>query len=126
MDQHIKILSVLFIIFGIIGILAAILVFVIGAGTAATIASQGGSDQDRAAGMLATGGCMTAVAAVVGILAIPNLIAGWGLMKRKSWARILTIIMACLSLPSFPLGTAIGVYALWVMFNEETKRLLVA
>ena len=126
MDQHIKLLSVLFIILGILGLLAAIIVFVVGAGAAATIASQGAGDQDAAAGMLATGGCMTAVAALVGILSIPSLLAGWGLMKRKSWARVLTIIVSILSLPSFPLGTAIGVYGLWVMFNEETKRLLVA
>ena len=126
MDQHIKILSVLFIIFGILGLLAAIVVFVVGAGAAASIASQGANDQDTAAGMLAAGGCMTGIAALVGILSIPNLLTGWGLMKRKSWSRVLTIIMAILALPSFPIGTAIGVYALWVMFNEETKRLLVA
>lgn len=126
MEQHIKILSWLFIILGILGLLAAVLVFVVGAGAAATIASQAGNDPDAAGGMLAAGGCMTAVAALVGILSLPSLIAGWGLMKRKSWSRVLAIIVAILSLPSVPIGTAIGVYALWVMFNEETKRILVA
>ena len=125
MDQHIKIVGVLFIIFGILGLLAALLVFVIGAGAAATIASQGGANQDAAAGMLATGGCMTAIAALVGILSIPSLAAGWGLMKRKSWSRVLGIIVSILSLPSVPIGTAIGVYGLWVLFNEESKRILV-
>lgn len=126
MDQHIKILGVLFIILGILGILVALLVFVLGAGAAATIASQAGDDPEAAGGMLAAGGCMTAIAALVGILSLPSLLAGWGLMKRKSWSRVLTIIVAILSLPSVPIGTAIGVYALWVMFNDETKRLLVA
>jgi hypothetical protein len=126
MDQHIKILSILFIILGALGLLAAVVILITGAGAAAAIGSQAGNDPDAAKGMMAAGGCMTAVAIFVAIVSLPSILAGWGLMKRKSWSRVLTIIVSILSLPSFPLGTAIGVYGLWVMFNEETKRLLVA
>ncbi|MND03296.1 hypothetical protein D3C83_230510 [compost metagenome] len=64
------------------------------------------------------------MAGLLGILAIPSIIAGWGLSQRKSWARILTIILAILSLPQIPVGTAIGIYALVILFNEESKRIL--
>lgn len=124
MEQHIKVLGYLFIVFGILGLIGALVVFVVGAGAAATIGSQAGNDADAAGAALASGGCMTAIAALVGILSIPNFLAGWGLLNRKPWARILSIILGILALPSFPIGTAIGVYALWVMFNDETKRLL--
>lgn len=124
MEQHIKILSILFMILGALGLLAAVIMLITGAGAAAAIGAQAGTDPDAAKGAMAAGGCMTAVAIFVGVLSLPSILAGWGLMKRKSWARVLAIIVSILSLPSFPLGTAIGVYGLWVMFNDETKRLL--
>jgi hypothetical protein len=124
MDQHVKIISVLFIILGVLGILVAIGFFVLGAGTAATILSQD-QGSDAQVGAAWAGGCMTFIAALVGILSIPSIIAGWGLSKRKAWARVLTMILAVLSLPSVPVGTAIGVYALVIMLNDDTKRILV-
>jgi hypothetical protein len=57
-------------------------------------------------------------------LGIPNLIAGIGLLKHKSWARILAIIIAVLALTSFPFGTAAGLYTLWVLTRKETEQLL--
>lgn len=35
-------------------------------------------------------------------------------------------IRSGLSLPQFPIGTAIGVYALVILFNDESKRILTA
>ncbi|HEX6158778.1 MAG TPA: hypothetical protein VF111_01345 [Thermoanaerobaculia bacterium] len=123
MQQHIKVLSILFYIFGALGLIGALVMLLIGGASVATILSQSGSG-DEAAGAAAAGGCMGAIALLIGILSIPSLLAGWGLSKGKSWARILTIVLAILNLPGFPLGTALGVYALWVMFNDETKALL--
>ena len=125
MEQHIKVLSVLFIILGILGIVVAVAFLALGAGTAATILSQDDSNEARV-GAAWAGGCITFIAALFGIMAIPSIIAGWGLSQRKSWARILTIILAILSLPQFPVGTAIGIYALVILFNEESKRILTA
>lgn len=122
MQQHIKILSILFYIFGALGLIAALFMLIGGAGLATMIASQEATGD--AAGAFAAGGCMTAVAVLVAIMSLPSILTGWGLSKGKSWARILTIILAILNLPGFPLGTALGVYALWVMFNDETKALL--
>lgn len=124
MEQHIKVVSVLFIILGILGIVVAVAFLMLGAGTAATILAQDNSNEARV-GAAWAGGCITFIAALFGLMSIPSIIAGWGLSQRKSWARILTIILAILSLPQFPVGTAIGVYALVIMFNEETKRILV-
>lgn len=125
MEQHIKILSVLFIIFGILGLVAAVTILVLGAGAAATILSQD-TTPDGQTGAAAAGGCMTFLAVFIGLLSVPNILAGWGLSKHKSWSRVLTIILGILALPSVPIGTALGIYALVVMFNDETKRLLTA
>ena len=54
---------------------------------------------------------------------IVYVLAGYGLLNYKSWARILAIILAILNLILFPIGTAIGIYTLVIMFNEEAKAL---
>ncbi len=40
---------------------------------------------------------------------------GVGLLKRQPWARVVAIIAAVLALIKFPIGTALGIYALWVL-----------
>jgi glucose uptake protein GlcU len=46
-----------------------------------------------------------------------------GLLERREWARILTIILGVLHLLGFPIGTALGVYTLYVLLNDQTKPL---
>jgi len=50
--------------------------------------------------------------------AIAGGIAGWGLMAHCPWARMLAIILGCLSLIHVPFGTALGIYTLWVLVPE--------
>ena len=64
---------------------------------------------------------MTAVFLAIGI---PSLVAGIGLLKQKGWARIVAIILALLALTSFPIGTAAGIYTLWVLTRIEADQLL--
>ena len=47
-----------------------------------------------------------------------SLAAGYGLLKRKSWARLLGIISSIVAAMSFPFGTALCVYSLWFIFGE--------
>ena len=67
-----------------------------------------------------------AVAGFVAVISLPSIIGGIGLLKRKSWARVLMLIVGVLELPNVPLGTALGVYTLWVMIHDETRRILEA
>ncbi len=64
------------------------------------------------------------VSGVFSALGIPSLIAGIGLLKQKGWAHILAIVLAILAVTSFPIGTAAGVYTLWVLTHRETEQLL--
>jgi len=57
---------------------------------------------------------------VILFFSLPTLIAGIGLLTRKSWATIFALIIGCLKLFSFPFGTAIGVYSIWI-YSEEQK-----
>jgi hypothetical protein len=117
MEQHIRIVAVLYIIFGILGLALALLVLVAGVG-----AGLFSADRDAA---IAGGACGTIAAVFIAILSLPNLIAGIGLKNRRQWARVLTIILSVLNLFQFPIGTALGVYALWALLNEQSKSYFV-
>jgi hypothetical protein len=71
-------------------------------------------------------GVLFAVGAGVGIflavLGLPGLIAGIGLLRRKNWGRILGIVVSFLNLLNFPLGTLLGAYSLWVLFQEAASE----
>jgi hypothetical protein len=55
------------------------------------------------------------------VLALPGLLAGIGLLKRKKWGQILGIVVGILSLLNFPLGTALGAYGLFVLFQNSAN-----
>ena len=48
-----------------------------------------------------------------------GLLVGWGLMHHQSWARIAAIVVGVLALFHPPLGTALGIYTLWVLFSNN-------
>jgi hypothetical protein len=57
------------------------------------------------------------------IFTIPSFVAGYGLMKRKSWAKLWGMIGGVIAGMSFPLGTALCVYTLWFLLGDQGKEL---
>lgn len=58
-----------------------------------------------------------------GLMSLPSLIAGYALLKQKSWARTAAIVGAVVAAMSFPIGTAVCVYTFWFLFSEPGKLL---
>ena len=56
------------------------------------------------------------------VLSLPGILAGIGLLKRREWGRILTLIISVLNLFSFPIGTGIGIYSLWALSQNEVAE----
>ncbi len=48
--------------------------------------------------------------------------AGWGPLERRPWARTLAIILAVIALFSPILGTALGIYTLWVLLPAQSEE----
>ena len=61
------------------------------------------------------------VLAITILFSVPKMVAGYGLRKRKTWARGWAIVASIMSCLSFPLGTAIGVFGLMFLFSDEGK-----
>jgi hypothetical protein len=121
MRDNVKIVAILNIVLGSLGALAGIVVLVIFGG----IAGMAGfaNDQNAAAAVPVLALIGTCIAVFLFILSVPAIIGGWGMLKFRPWARILMIIVSVLNLLHFPFGTALGVYGLIVLLNEETRRL---
>lgn len=64
----------------------------------------------------------TFVAVLMAALSIPGIIAGYGLLKRRNWGRVLGIIVAILNLLNFPIGTLLGGYALFVLMQTSASE----
>jgi hypothetical protein len=115
MEKHVTLVAALNIAFGFLGLFIAIFLFVaiVGAGII--------SGEPEARTITSIVG--TALAFFLFITSLPEIIGGFGLLKRKAWARILVLVVACLDLLWIPIGTILGIYELWVLLNEETAKL---
>ena len=55
------------------------------------------------------------------LFAIPSIIGGIALLNKKKWALTLVLVLGCFKLFSFPIGTALGIYSIWV-YSEDSKH----
>lgn len=115
MEKHITLVAVLKIGFGVFGLLVVCLAFVAIAG--------GGAISGDPEAMAITSVVASVIAIFFITLSVPGIVGGIGLLKRRSWARILVLILAVVDLFLIPIGTLIGVYTLWVLMNDETAKL---
>jgi hypothetical protein len=58
------------------------------------------------------------VLAIAGV----HFVAAWGLLHHAPWARILTIAFAFLRILELPLGTALGIYTIWVLMGPSSEQ----
>jgi len=121
MTTHVKVLGWLFIVFGVFYILLAFGSSMVMGILASFVASQG--DQDAAVGATVLGLTGGAFFIFFLCLGVPSILAGWGLLSYKPWARIVAIILSALGLINVPVGTILGIYGLWVLFSKETEAL---
>jgi hypothetical protein len=122
MATHVKTLGILHIVFGCLGILIGLGALVFFGGLAALVGIKDGS-HDALIGMGVLGILGMAGFLLLLVLSLPGLIAGFGLMAFKPWARILTIVLSAIELLNVPLGTALGLYGFWVLLHPETEVL---
>lgn len=115
MEEHVRILGVIYVIYGVILLIIAGALFTL-------LTGIGLVSQDRTAAWIMSGVGMF-IAVVLAVLSIPTIVTGIGLQRFRPWARILGIVLAAFKVLSFPVGTVIAVYAFWVLLNEKTTPL---
>jgi apolipoprotein N-acyltransferase len=117
LEQHLRILGVLWLVFSVMRALPGLTLLGIGHfgfgrfGFPFSFPFHGGF----LAPLLGSIGVFLSVTAIAGIA------AGWGLLDRRPWARTLAIVLGIIKLLEFPIGTALGVYTLWVLVSPGAE-----
>jgi hypothetical protein len=63
------------------------------------------------------------MAAILGLISLFGLIAGFALLNHQQWARYVIMVVSVLRLFRWPWGTLFGGYSLWVLTHEETRQI---
>jgi hypothetical protein len=116
MKDHVKVIGILWVIFGAFWLCLAVFALLVFLGVAMIP-----NVEDISPAILRLIGII--VSSFMGLMGLPQIIGGLGLINHKEWARILVLVLAFLALVNVPFGTALGIYTLVVLFNPETVRL---
>ncbi len=123
MRDHVTILAVVFIGLSGISLLIAVVGLLFFGGVAGIVGIAAQHEPDARIAVPILGGIGLAIFTIATVLAVPGLVTGIGLLKLRSWARLLGVVLSALNLLNIPLGTLMGVYGLWVLLSPDTEQL---
>ena len=116
MESHVKAVGIIHIAFSVLGILIALIFF-----SVLNLVAKIPDIEEEAVRILQTVGMV--IPWFVIICSAPGIAGGIGLLKYQAWGRILVLILSFLALLNFPIGTAVGIYSIWVLFDKRTEKL---
>jgi hypothetical protein len=116
MKQHVSLVGALHVGFGILGLLGALAVYLIFHFVFGFV-----EDVDVAEELISFLG--NTLSLIIVFFSTLGIIGGIGLFTYKSWARILVMIVSAINCLNIPIGTAKGVYSIWVLMQAETIEL---
>jgi hypothetical protein len=120
-ERHVNLLGVLARLWGALAVLAGVSLLLLAGGAFAQLLDPVGGSVGFAAGL--TGGAFLLLGTFAVAWGALHLIAGKWLKQRRPAGRILLLALALTNLVVLPFGTALGVYALWVLLTNEGRRL---
>lgn len=120
MDRHLDVLGLLYVVWGGLFLLAGLTGLALTVGAVALAGrAAGDAGMALAAGLTAATFGMLAVTALAwgGIHAT----AGVAVRRHRPWGRAVAVVFGVLDLALLPLGTALGLYALWVLLHDDVR-----
>jgi hypothetical protein len=118
MRLHVDVLGWLHLIWGAFGVLTGVSLWVIAAGGRTAM-----PDLD-AAGLAGQGALWLCVitGALLAAFGAANIGVGRALRRRRRLGRLAALVMAVPNLVLVPFGTGLGVYACWVLLNDDARH----
>jgi hypothetical protein len=117
-QEHIRLLGILWLAISALNALGGTMMVIFGNTILPHISELGGPPVP--VGILRP--LITCVGILILIKAVLGFAAGWGLLQREPWARVLTLVLAFFALFSVPFGTALGIYSLWVLLPGPSEK----
>ncbi len=121
MLSQVDFLGMLFILWGLLTILVGASTLALGVGAVALIASSSGGGSQFAAGLTAF--VFTTLAIIAILWGAAHVAVGVPLRRYRPWSRLVALTLGSVDLVLLPYGTALGVYALYVLLHEKGKAL---
>lgn len=123
-DGHINLLALLLNVSAILAGLTAASLLALGLGALAAAAGvgQGSHEADVAAGFAAA--LFIGVTITLAGFAAACASTAAGLRRRRPWSRPAALVLALVMLVIVPFGTALGIYAFWVLLRQRARELL--
>jgi len=118
-QAHIRLLGILWLALSALNAVAGVVLFIL-ANTVFLHLHEMGAPPDVPEGFLHS--LFSAIGSLVLIKAACGFFAGWGLLQREPWARMLTIVLSFFALFNIPFGTALGIYSLWVLLPARSEQ----
>jgi hypothetical protein len=117
MRLHIDVLGWLYLVWGGFGLLTggSLIILAVGA-RQALVGEAYGPGEQVAVGVLLTMGTTLLLAGAACAA------TGWSLRLTRARARVAALILAVPNLILVPFGTALGIYAFWVLLNNDARR----
>lgn len=119
-EKHYTVLAGLFIglgFLGAIGILVLIFIFGIGSVLLGTAAAQDPSVPHALVFIPVTFGLV--IGFFIALSIIPGFVAAYGLLSQRTWGPLMGLIAGIICLPNIPVGTGVGIYAIWVFLQTQ-------
>lgn len=116
MKKHVTLVGAIQIGFSILGLIGAFAVFF------ALSFARGQVGDDETAQMVLSF-LSISLPLLIGVISTLGLVGGIGLLTYKPWARSIVIVVSALGCLNIPFGTLKGVYAIWVLMQNETIKL---
>jgi len=113
MKQHVSFVGALHVGFGILGLLGALAVYL-----SFNFVYEFIENEPIAEKVLSVVG--DSLALIILFFSSLGIVGGAGLFSYKPWARILVMIVSAINCLNIPIGTAKGVYSIWVLMQPET------
>jgi hypothetical protein len=120
MKSHVDFLGVLFVVWGLLTVVIGVSTMALGVGAVALITSSRGGGQFAAT---LTAAAFAALAVIAILWGSAHVIVGVPLRRHAPWSRLIALMLGSVDLLLLPYGTALGVYALYVLLNEQGKKM---
>src|SRR5262249_8500736 len=70
-----------------------------------------------------TAAAFTALAIIAIAWGAAHIVVGVPLRRHRPWSRLVALMLGAVDLLLLPYGTALGIYAIWILLNEDAKKL---
>jgi len=120
-ERHVKLLRILMGLWGGLAMLVGVSMLLLAAGAWAEFRQSLGTAVEFAAGLTTV--VFAGIAAFALLWGGTHVWAATLLGRRRPLGRVLTLALAVANLLVLPFGTALGVYALWILLTDQGRRL---